>query len=89
MDPQLSAMMHGEFLKKKSSKESDVQKSQLEKEIDDEIDSFVDGMELIEDPAHNALQNTKMKRESMKLKIKEDIKIPELAQCIDNAMGIL
>jgi tetratricopeptide (TPR) repeat protein len=87
MDPFLSAMMHGEHPSKKPPTEGRA-KTKLETEIESEIDAYVDGMELDEDPSH-ALLSARARRESIKRDIKEEVKMPELAQFIDVAMEIL
>lgn len=90
VDPYLDALMHGELPnKKKSSKEDQAPKSKLEIEQDKEIDSFVNAFEFEEDPEHKGALDPKLKREKLKISIKEAMKMPELSHQMDTAIGLL
>lgn len=84
----LQALMHGElpFNKKNSEKLS---KTQFEIDLEREIDAAVDKLDLNGDPNLNALQDPKLKRQSIKFNIKEEAKMPELSQHLNTAMEIL
>lgn len=62
-------------------------KSHMEEELNKEIDAYVDSLELEETP--NALQSSKIKREKIRHEIKEGVKLPELSQLLESAMGIV
>jgi tetratricopeptide (TPR) repeat protein len=90
MDPYLDALMHGEHPhKKKSSKEEQAPKSKIEIEQDKEIDSFVNAFEFEEDPERKSALDPKLKREKLKISIKEAMKMPELSHQMDTAIGLL
>lgn len=87
MDPRLSAMLRGELSSTKPVQKEVKEKTRLEKEMDKEIDAYLETMEFPEDP--RSLESGKMKKESMRLKLKEEIKMPELSGLIDSAMRLL
>lgn len=91
MDPYLDAIMHGEHPhKKKSSKaEEEIPKSKLEMEQEREIDDFCNSFEFEEDPQHKSALDPKLKREKLKISIKEAMKMPELSHQMDTAIGLL
>src|SRR5262245_28962184 len=84
MDPiYLHALMHGELSKSPNQK-----KNQFDKDLEQEIDRYVNAMNLEEDPSHG-FQSTQAHRESIRMKIKEAIKLPELSESIGQAMTLL
>lgn len=87
MDPQhLYAIMHGQYPgTKKPSKKEKIPKTKLDNELDKEIDAYVDGLEF----DHNPLTDSKLKRERMKLEIKEAMELSELSVQIAMAIKLL
>jgi len=87
------ALMHGEVPQKKTPGEVEMKvksgTSQFDNDLEKKIDSYVDELELEEDPTHKSLVNAKAKRESIRLEIKEAIKLPELSKNINTAMEII
>jgi tetratricopeptide (TPR) repeat protein len=83
----LRAMMHGDHDKKGHRKHSKGKKGHIEEELDQEIDAYVDSLELEEGP--NALESVKAKREKIRNEIKEGVKLPELTKLLESAMGIV
>jgi tetratricopeptide (TPR) repeat protein len=82
----LYAKMNG-FEKK--SKSSQATLSQFDLDLEKEIDNYVDSLNLEEDPIHPSLQNAKARKESMKLEIKEAVKLPELSKNLNSALNLL
>lgn len=92
MDPNyMRAVMQGEISSKKelSKKKDEIQKSKLDIELDKKIDDFVDTYQFEDDPSHRSMQNLNDRRERLKLEIKTVIELPELSQQIDKALGLL
>lgn len=90
MDPLLAAMMHGEIpYKKGESPKVETVKTPLQIEMEQEIDAYVDKMEFEEEIIRNGLVPIKVKREKLKLEMKEAAKLPKLAQQIDTAIALL
>lgn len=89
----LSAIMHGEVsIKKKEAPKAETSKKiQLHKEVDRQIDSYVDGLELEEDfnGSHNGLMSPLQKKEKLKFEMKEAAKLTKLSQQLDAALTLL
>ena len=84
----LEAMMRGEFNSKKKTPPTEA-KTKVDLELENEIDAYVDGLELPIDPNGRSLDTPQAKKEKMKLELKEAVKLPELSQNLDTAMEIL
>lgn len=93
MDPAyLHALMHGEISFKKKpagSSEKTASQSKLEKDLDREIDSFVESLVFEEDPSHQSLESPQIKRQKIKLELKEAAKMPELFNPVNNAIEVI
>lgn len=92
MDPAyLHALMHGEISFKKKNPDSDEtgSKSKFELELEKELDAFVEGLKLDEDPDHPALQSPKFKRQKIKMELKEATKLPELFGPVNNGIDVI
>ncbi len=93
MDPAyLHALMHGEIIFKKKGGEADGTvhpKSKFENDLEKEIDTFVDGINFDEDPNHVSFQSPQLKRQKLKLELKEATKLPELFEPVTTAIEVI
>ncbi len=86
----LDALMHGELLpNKKSANANSIRKTKLENDLEKEIDAYVDDFKFEENSDQKTLLDPKAKRERMRREIKEAIKLPELSEQIEKAIGLL
>jgi tetratricopeptide (TPR) repeat protein len=93
MDPAyLHALMHGEisFKKKPANMDEDASpKNKLEKDLEKEIDTFVNGLEFDEDPSRPSFQSPKLKRQKIKLELNEASKMPDLFDPVNTAIEVI
>lgn len=86
----LYALIHGELAsKKKPDEKNEDEKNQLEIEVDKEIDTYVDNFVFNETPEQKALQNLKLRRESLRQELKEGVKLSEFSEMVEKAIDIL
>ncbi|MBS0654334.1 MAG: hypothetical protein JSR46_01025 [Verrucomicrobia bacterium] len=87
MDPNyLKNTMQAKASKKEKSAAS---KDKFEQETERMIETYVDTLELEDDPAQNHLLNIKMRKERLKQEMREALKLPELSKQIESAIGLL
>lgn len=89
----LSALMHGEIQFKKNGKapaKVEEQKIPILRDIDKQIDAYVDAMVFEEeDPRRIGLLSPKARKDKLKLEMKEAAKLPNLAKQIEMAIELL
>lgn len=86
MDPYIQAMLRDEY---RSKKKEQTPKSQTEIDLENQIDSYVDGLEFEEEVSNLALLSPKLKKERIKMTIKEALKFPELTGDLERAIKLL
>ncbi|MBS0655406.1 MAG: hypothetical protein JSR46_06505 [Verrucomicrobia bacterium] len=86
----MEAMMRGAFApKKKRSDKTKEAKNRFEIALERQIDSYVDAMELEDDPSHKELLPQALRREKIKAELKAAAKMEELSQLLESAVELL
>ncbi|MBA3237813.1 MAG: hypothetical protein H0T62_05600 [Parachlamydiaceae bacterium] len=87
---ELHARMHGNFAS--NSKEPSTQndeKDRFQIAFEKEIDTYVDAMELEDDPNHKEFLPPKLRREKIKTELKAAAKMEELSRLLETAVKLL
>jgi tetratricopeptide (TPR) repeat protein len=86
---ELHARMHGNFASKKEPSKKNVEKDRFEIAFEKEIDSYVDAMELEDDPDRKEFLSPKLRREKIKTELKAAAKMEELSKLLETAVTLL
>lgn len=76
-------------IEKSKDKSNQATLSQFDLDLDKEIDKYIDSLELEEDPEHKSLKSPEARKESMRIELKEAVKLPELSKDLETAINIL